>query len=154
MTAAGAAAFPLLRWAALRYPVLWRCATLDARGDTEGTWKMNKKHLILAACIAWAAVAVSSASPANAMMLTNQVGNYATCATPYVTGAPPNCGDGRAWNYAQTIRLVSTTCSSSSCSATGSVWVESLYSVGRKVVSLEGECGYKYHVYAAGSCLC
>jgi hypothetical protein len=120
---------------------------------------MNVPMIKLAACVAWAGAAVSSASPANAYAVTSQVGDYASCSASYTTISKNWCYDGesRTWAfatyYAQNIKFVSTPCSSGGCSDTGNVYTEFLYGPGRKIVTPATPCDAS-NIYGLDTCGC
>jgi hypothetical protein len=104
---------------------------------------MNTTKIIkLAACLAWAGVAASSATAADAIAITAQFGPYASCSAasqPYSTSFN-TCGYGmHQWfdvNYIQQIRFVTPGCSSGNCqSEPATVHVDAVYTPSRKVVS-------------------
>jgi hypothetical protein len=112
---------------------------------------MNIKLLKLIACIAWTGAAIASASPAAAIAITNQTGPYATCSNdsePY-----PEYYCDYTTSYIQTMRVVSTTCSSGSCGGSATSFTDTLYSPGRKITSLWQTCGTKT-VYGLTTCAC
>jgi len=108
------------------------------------------------AVLAWAAVAVSSPTAAHATMLTGQApGTYVTCGN--TNGVNVYTGCGATWYYWQSIRFISSTCSSGSCSSDGSqTIVDSVYPIGRKSVTGSNSCPSPdpRHTYTLGSCAC
>ena len=122
---------------------------------------MKAKTLItLGAAAAWAALAVSTASPAHAVVIfVNQGGPYATCSNSSNTTAGGACG--YTTSYMQNIKVVAAGCNSGGCSSDSWAFVTALYSTGRKVTSPVTTCsitipgGYiNYRVYNLGSCAC
>jgi hypothetical protein len=96
-----------------------------------------KKVFAVIASLAWAGVAVSSATPANARALTTGYGQYAACTMVTDTGSFYTTCDGE-YNYKQLMKFISTSCNSGSgCSnpPDTDVFVESLYTSGRKQVT-------------------
>jgi hypothetical protein len=118
---------------------------------------MNTTLIKLLPCIVWGAVAVSSATPANAQILTAQSGSYAACSQDYDynRGGDFPCGDLTFFaEYLQRIRLVGTPCSSGGCAPdSGDVYTEFLYDTGRHFTMWQTECS-GYNVYALGTCNC
>jgi hypothetical protein len=118
---------------------------------------MNTTNILkLAACFAWAGVAVSSAAPASARCATYQSGTYANCSPTYFTGSGVYCWNGEPWIYRQIIKFSSTACSTGGCSSeSGDVHTDVRYSTGRKPASVYGGCGNNtMTVYNLGSCAC
>jgi hypothetical protein len=113
----------------------------------------------LAACLAWAGLAVSSATPVDAMVTTRAgFGLYASCSASYSTYADTGlfCDDA-VWSYTQNIKFVSSACSTGGCSeTTGSVYVESVYPAGRKPVISLGGCSNSmvYELFDFDTCNC
>jgi hypothetical protein len=125
---------------------------------------MNTTNIIkLIACLAWASVAVSSASPADASAITTQVGTFAACASQYTSTIQNHCPYvdaqevfyGYQTAYKQQIKFVNTSCNTGGCTQDATdVYVDARYPVGRKVVTGSGPlCGAKY-IYDLGSCEC
>jgi hypothetical protein len=131
---------------------------------------MTPNIIKLAAALAWGGVAVSSASPASALAIMNQSGAYATCAANYYAQELGHCWQGSGQidesgiesgyvlyetHYKQQIRfVVSSTCNADGCSTdTSEVYVDAVYSVGRKTVTSQSMCNVK-HVYGLGTRAC
>jgi hypothetical protein len=113
---------------------------------------MNTKRLAIAATALWASVAVSQATPADAMAYTTQVGDYAYCSSSSSPTSYSACG--YEFNFVQQIRFGQTECSSGGCAPSGgSVWTESGYTAGRKTAELVEYCGTRT-IYGLGSCAC
>jgi hypothetical protein len=133
---------------------------------------MNTTNILkLVACLTWAGVAVSSATPASAIAVTNQTGSYASCsnasqaATNTFCGTPHNpmddydniyAGDPTVYtSYMQQIKFVSVACSGGGCQGdNGQVYVEGLYGVGRKVVTGLDSCDGYWYKYGLDTCAC
>jgi hypothetical protein len=116
---------------------------------------MNTKLFTLAACIAWAGVAISSASTASALALTEQTGAYAACSASYQSMTWENCG--YQTTYTQNITFVQTACNQSGgCGANnGTVYTDGIYTTGRKTTSWQATClEVGMFVYGLGSCAC
>jgi hypothetical protein len=116
----------------------------------------------IGAAIAWAGAAIVSASPANAMALTWQSGDYAACSSNYYYGQyTATCDDGASgtqyidFNAVQHIRFIQAACNSGNCAADSfDVQVEFLYGTGRKRVSGTGmSCG-GMNLYGIDTCAC
>jgi hypothetical protein len=116
---------------------------------------MNMTLIKLVACIAWAAAAISGATPAEAIAVTVVSGNYATCSASYTTGGQTQCG--YSTSYRQNIKFVSIGCSLGGCNEdSGGVYTDFVYPTGRKSASLVVACNglITYNVYNLGSCAC
>ena len=112
----------------------------------------NATFVKLSACIAWLTLAVTSAAPANARALTLKSGDYAVCSANYSVRDHSDCNG--FWPYYQNIRFNSTTCNSSDCSSiSGTTYVESIYSYGRKPAIPAESCSAML-VYQLGACAC
>jgi hypothetical protein len=110
--------------------------------------------LKLGVCIAWAGAAISSAKPAEAVLVTSATGGYANCSTASGYTSSFQC-QGATFNYTQQITLVSTSCSSGACSQFGQSYVDFVYTAGRKVVQAGGYmCSYGGYFYYLGTCAC
>jgi hypothetical protein len=110
----------------------------------------------LVPCILWGSVAISSATPADASIVTTQTGPYAACSQNYeYRGYGLWCGGVEyPANYIQRIKLVWSACSSGGCSPDwATVYTENLYTTGRHVTTRQGGCSI-YNVYGLGSCAC
>jgi hypothetical protein len=122
---------------------------------------MTKIRLFtLSACMLWATAAVSSASRADAGVLTSQLGNYAACSaytqSTYRSWCPDAEGMGQyQTSYIQYIRLNSTACNAGGCSAdVGTTYTDMVYTVGRKAVSYrQPTCSGTYWL-ELGTCSC
>jgi hypothetical protein len=115
---------------------------------------MNITSIIkLVAALAWAGVAVSSATPANALAMTTQSGDFANCPDgSYDPWSGTLCGYSK--NYLQAVKFISTACGSSSCSQGGAAtYTDFIYVVGRKVTTRIDSCN-TYNVYGLGPCQC
>jgi hypothetical protein len=123
---------------------------------------MNTNTIKLAACLAWAAAVVSSATPATALATTTQIGSYANCSASTTTLAQPaykcvsvDMPGGWPFYYMQTIRLTGTTCNAGGCDpTTSSVYTDTIYPVGRKVASLDSLCSSSWRLYGLDTCAC
>jgi hypothetical protein len=118
---------------------------------------MNAKLFTAAACMAWTAAALSVATRAEALVVTNQVGDYGTCSEVYnylKNGSVTVCGTD--WAYQQRIKFISTACGAGNCSDTVyNVYIDTVYNAGRKTVShIEGCWEYGFSKYGLGSCGC
>ena len=105
----------------------------------------------LGAGIVWACAALSSATPVSALVLSNASGAYASCASSYTSQGISACG--YVFNYQQTINVIGTPCSSGGCTQNNRLWVDQVYSTGRKTTSYVTMCGSSY-IYGLGSCAC
>jgi hypothetical protein len=113
---------------------------------------MNTKIVSLIACMAWAGVAVSTASPASANAETFQSGSYALCSIRFTTANRVNCNG--TFNYNMEMKLVNESCSKGSCTPWDStVYTENRYTSGRKVTTLLSSCTL-WNLYGLGSCGC
>jgi hypothetical protein len=124
---------------------------------------MNGKGFILPACIAWAAALTSAAGPANAVAITTQNGDYASCSSSYdiyelETCVPTQDGINQLMRttYKQVIRFTTVGCTQGDCGVTtGTVYTSEVYGVGRKpVTSMQPTCTGTKKVYYLGSCAC
>jgi hypothetical protein len=121
--------------------------------------------------VAWAALLVASAAPADATAVSMQQGNYAACSANYNTGTsyfPSQCGGGRleptdpsvdmgAVNtfYVQTIKMVGAACNGGGCNyEDGVVYTDMIYPTGRKVVEGADPLCSGYTAYQLGTCAC
>jgi hypothetical protein len=115
---------------------------------------MTTNMIKLAACLAWAGVAVSSAAPANALIATTQVGDWASCSSgSYTMLAGQNHCNTEFW-YVQTIKLASVACGSGGCSGQSSAQVTNITIPGRKEAYEEGRCDGGYIMYSLAPCGC
>jgi hypothetical protein len=111
-----------------------------------------KKILTLVGCAAWAAVAVSSSSPAHAIARTSQNGMYATCATGFMSQVNWACGN--QYIGSQIIKFQETACSGGGCATiSNGAMVTFKYPYGRSQASLISTCNYQ-NVYGLYSCAC
>jgi hypothetical protein len=120
---------------------------------------MNISNIIkLVAALAWGGVAVSSATPASAIAVTNQSGAYASCSASYSTSSIGwKFCESEYTCYTQQIKFINTACNQGGCTGdTGTVWTDMIYPVGRKVTYGPTQCGLteNYNVYEIGSCAC
>jgi hypothetical protein len=122
---------------------------------------MNTKLFTAGACIAWAAVAVSSAAPANARAASMQSADYAACSNHYESASSSYaCSGGEyEFTYYQEIHFVTTRCNSATgCVPNlGSTYTDQVYTTGRKIVSLmDSGCGMfgATSIYGLGTCAC
>ena len=120
---------------------------------------MTTKLLKLSAAVLWAATAIGTAAQADAYIYTYQDGDYASCSASYYAQENKFCWSSElqdfAFNmhYVQGIKLVSNRCWSGACNNDSStVYTESIYSTGRKIVANIGACDN--HFFALGSCHC
>jgi hypothetical protein len=115
---------------------------------------MNKAFTFLAAA-AWAGVAISSATPAEAIALTSMTGSYATCTMSYSAVSMESCG--YHLNYNMIMRFLSTACGTSggTCAADyGGAYTEWLYPTGRKMTTYVQTCPSGQTAYGIDSCAC
>jgi hypothetical protein len=104
-------------------------------------------------CIAWAALAISSATPATATVLTNQNGDYAACSADTSTQYQLWTACQMETSYIQTIRFISTSCGAGGCNdGNGMTYSEFEYDPGRKTTNYLGAC--TLNIYGLGSCAC
>jgi hypothetical protein len=115
--------------------------------------------LSLAACLAWAACAISYATPADALAFTMQTGPYATCSASYDTQYnnfcyTPDIGGYLFYtSYRQQIRFVGSGCNTGGvCAQGGDVWTDMLYTTGRKPATLYYYC--EMTGYGLDTCAC
>jgi hypothetical protein len=117
---------------------------------------MSANVFKLVACVVWAAVAVSSATPASAVAA-GQVSPYewVSCSPIYGSNSEPvtdHCG----WQfpYYQNLRFVARACSGGSCSNDASTLLtEFPYTNGRKFVAWDQQCGTLW-IFGLDSCAC
>jgi hypothetical protein len=113
---------------------------------------MNTTLVKLGACIAWTGLAISAASPANALVLTLKGGAYGVCTANYQTDSHEDCNGSFA--YKQPVRFTNTSCNTGSCAETsGTTYVEVVYSYGRKPTTQYQSCN-SMMLYGLGSCAC
>jgi hypothetical protein len=115
---------------------------------------MNTNVIKLVACLAWGGVAVSSASPANALLATSTSasGGYATCGGSAISETFEYCGI--TFNYIQSVRLQDRACNGGGCASPNiHNWVEGVYSSGRKTATLQQTCDTA-SIYGLGTCAC
>jgi hypothetical protein len=122
---------------------------------------MNTNILKLVTCLAWAGVAVASAAPADALAVTTQTGEYASCSNDYSVQLRTWCRDVETQNpgwqttHIQTIKLVSTPCGAGGCAGQDAVYTDTVYGTGRKTVTWYSFCDADpYYIYGFGSCGC
>ena len=115
---------------------------------------MEKKFLKVAICSAWAAFAMSAATPSSARAITAQSGSYAACSNYSDTDPFFYCDV--QFNYVQSIKFIGSPCNSGSCGGDWLTDVESLYSTGRKTTSYIASCGDASGnaLWEIGSCGC
>jgi hypothetical protein len=111
-----------------------------------------------AAGLAWAAALVATAVPADAIAITSQFGEYASCAPVYSTDQSLLCLSldmGKVDTYyKQQIKLVSTACSAGGCNTQlGTVYTDFVYPTGRKMAYAQDFCGSR-NVYYLDTCAC
>jgi hypothetical protein len=112
-----------------------------------------KKILTMVGCAAWAAVAVSSASPADALAITYQTGLYATCASGWQVEPGFLCETDYAGS--QIIKFVTTACSGGTCSAQyQGVYVTFQYPFGRTQTTQYSSCTSGHAIYGLTTCSC
>jgi hypothetical protein len=125
---------------------------------------MNMNVVKMIAGLAWAGAAISSAAPADALLITFQTGAYATCnpeweyynswvECPLTPGEPePFTG----W-YRQKIRFLTQGCNTGACSQDAFwVYTDFIYEdFGRKTTTLYRSCyGTDNAIYGLGTCGC
>jgi hypothetical protein len=119
---------------------------------------MEMKRIGVVSSVAWLAVALSYAPPADALVFANYTGSYAACASSYTTspGTFTCTGGGQTYNYSyrQMIKLAGSNCNTGVCSSDGYVNADVVYSVGRKPVTVNTGCTNGVFVLALGSCAC
>jgi hypothetical protein len=118
---------------------------------------MNTTIFKLLPCLAWAALAISSASPASARILTSDYADYATCSASWGYSNQALWCDSGAYfqsDYVQHIRMVTTGCSAGGCGGDGQVYTEFTYGTGRKTASYLGDSCGGMNVYGLDSCAC
>jgi hypothetical protein len=111
-----------------------------------------------AAGLAWAAAVVATAVPADAVAVTSQYGEYASCAPVYAADGGGIClsmDSGKVNTYyRQQIKFVTTACSAGGCSPQpGTVYTDFVYSTGRKAAWAQDFCGTR-NVYGLDTCAC
>jgi hypothetical protein len=115
---------------------------------------MKMTGLALGACIAWAGLAISMATPADAYMMTwASGGNYANCSANKLNSLYYDAGCQHQWTYQQQVAIITTSCNAGGCSSSGMVYTDMVYGAGRKTLSRGGLCSGGY-VYSLGSCAC
>jgi hypothetical protein len=119
---------------------------------------MKSNRAVFAACAAWAAVALSSATRAEATVVTQQTGGFALCSSnseaflTYVLCGPDDTPD--EMPYRQTIKFQGTACNAGGClPGDTSVKSDMIYPVGRVTATLIGTCGTK-RFYNLATCAC
>jgi hypothetical protein len=113
---------------------------------------MNRTILRMVAGMAWAGLAVVTATPANAKLQTSQSGSYALCSSSQTVDQVDNCNG--LFNYHQNLKLVSVSCSAGNCGP-ADWWpnVEALYGSGRKTTSHITSCN-SWNLWGLNSCAC
>ena len=117
--------------------------------------------------MAWAAVLVANAAPAEALIITDQTFQpYAACSNNIWAQTVGHCFVEHTLDddiyevytgYKQLIKLVSEGCNWRNCSQMDPmVFTEFVYGTGRKAVSAAGSlpCDESMYMYALGSCAC
>jgi hypothetical protein len=108
-------------------------------------------HQLLAG-LAWGALAISTAAPANALAGSFYTGDYAHCSssvsaevfeTPCLT-----------FSYTQSAKLLAHSCGSGFCSGSGILRTDIPYSLGRKTATLLYRCGSGHYIHELGDCAC
>jgi hypothetical protein len=113
---------------------------------------MNTNAIKVIASIAWAAAAISTATPASAIAQTPQTGAYATCTSSWEPHVFGNCNG--QFNYTQHMKLNTVSCNSSTCQPYDwNVFVEFLYSMGRNKATLQTSCTTA-NIYVLSPCEC
>jgi hypothetical protein len=116
---------------------------------------MNRNLLKLLSCIAWAGVAISSASSVDARALTAQyaeAGDYAVVTADFDYDYV-EC-DAGVFMYVQTIKFVSPGRSPKHDARYEPVYTNQLYSTGRKAVSGGYEVCFGWRIFDLGTCAC
>jgi hypothetical protein len=121
---------------------------------------MTSKLWKLAPAAAWAIAALSSATPADATMISLSSAStfsYASCSANATPKIYDWC-DSFQSSYIQTIKLVTTPCNSGGvCSTQSTVYTDVQYAAGRKDASPSGGCQYlgkQYYFTQLASCTC
>ena len=117
---------------------------------------MMRSRLQLVACIAWAGAAVSTATPADARLMTYQTGDYGTCSNesdPWYESWGCDTGSVET-NYVQVIKLVDTTCASGDCARQiPFAYTDQVYAPGRYLVTDLSHCD-DWNLFQLGACAC
>jgi hypothetical protein len=115
---------------------------------------MNSTLARLVPCIAWAALAISSATPADALALSKVGGaSYANCSAASEYFSFTNCSID--FQISQRIKMVGDPCNGGNCdNDEGGILVEFVYEPSRKVAQELEECSLYGHLYALDSCSC
>jgi hypothetical protein len=135
-------------------------ADLDSAARSNGgELHMSKNIIKLIACLAWAGVAISSATPADALLVTTSTGPYATCSAEWQYRNNASCtGMTFLTSYQQQIKFVTTACSGGACSMAfaPSIYTENVYGTGRKTTTSYGLCdpSFLQYIYGLGTCAC
>jgi hypothetical protein len=115
---------------------------------------MNNTRRVFSYLI-WAGVAVSTAAPVNAEVLSSVPnGSYAACSANYIADDTHPCMPAGAF-YIQNIHIWSESCNQGACQdQEGMVWTQFIYPSGRKTANFQGwTCG-DYYRYTLGDCGC
>jgi hypothetical protein len=113
---------------------------------------MNSNIIKLVACLAWGGAAVSSATPATAMVATTQSGSYAACTAMFYGTTSTICYN--VMNYQQLIKFNAIACGTGGCSADSfMVYTDTVYGSGRKTTTSVGFCSPN-SFYWIGTCSC
>jgi hypothetical protein len=111
-----------------------------------------KKNLVVLACVAWAAATISLAAPANAIAITTDSGDYASCSA----NSNPQTGMACAtwgYSYVQTIKFMENSCNSGACQGNATTYTDMVYSAGRKTSTSLQFCG-GYNIHGLDTCQC
>jgi hypothetical protein len=115
----------------------------------------------LFACLAWAGVLVSSATPAQAIAITTQSGEFVNCQVQNTFNYVDHClfrdPNVPYWTtaYVQNMKFVTLGCSVGGCNNdTGTAHTDVIYAVGRKTAALQEVLCLQKKLYALGSCAC
>jgi hypothetical protein len=115
---------------------------------------MKTNFLRLIACVCWVCAGISSAAPASALAVTAQIGEYANCSSSSYVQLSNNCSSDPI-NYRQIIKFSSIACNTGGCgSNTGAVYVDSLYTSGRKPALQLASCPNAMFLYELDTCAC
>jgi hypothetical protein len=121
--------------------------------------ELRSRLFKLMACAFWCGAVVSSATPADALAITYQSGDYANCSADSDTQVRYWCESSfDTTSYIQTIKFVTTGCNAGGCnSGSSTVYTEFEYPFGRKPAYEQSHCSSIYNgtnVYGLGSCEC
>jgi hypothetical protein len=108
----------------------------------------------LVACVAWAGVAISSATPADALIVSKVGGApYANCSADWNYYYHASCG--MEFHVVQRIRMVSQACNGGTCdNESGGIMVEFVYASSRKIAEQVADCGPYSYLYGLDTCSC